>query len=126
MKVVGLNGREYNLNLSKYGVRKNDVRKRSKHHIRARKLISETYNSYRILEEVKLQDFSNSILTISLMRDQKFHAKALQKDSNVIEAVMQDIYGSKIKLNIPTYKRINLPSNLKNIPITKPGSRHLK
>jgi len=54
LKVVGLNGREYNLNLSKYGVRKNDVRKRSKHHIRARKLISETYNSYRILEEVKL------------------------------------------------------------------------
>ncbi len=33
---------------------------------------------------------------------------------------------SQIKLNIPTYKRINLPSNLKNIPITKPGSRHLK
>ena len=33
---------------------------------------------------------------------------------------------SQIKLNIPTYKKINLPSNLKNIPITKPGSRHLK
>ena len=33
---------------------------------------------------------------------------------------------SQIKLNIPTYKRINLPSNLKNIPITIPGSRHLK
>jgi hypothetical protein len=29
-------------------------------------------------------------------------------------------------LNIPTYKKINLPSNLKNLPITKPGSRHLK
>jgi hypothetical protein len=24
------------------------------------------------------------------------------------------------------YKKNNLPSNLKNIPITKPGSRHLK
>ena len=33
---------------------------------------------------------------------------------------------SQIKLNIPTYKKINLPSNLKNIPVTKPGSRHLK
>ena len=33
---------------------------------------------------------------------------------------------SQIKLNIPVYKKINLPSNLKNIPITKPGSRHLK
>ena len=33
---------------------------------------------------------------------------------------------SQIKLNIPTYKKNNLPSNLKNISITKPGSRHLK
>jgi len=33
---------------------------------------------------------------------------------------------SQIKLNIPTYKKNNLPSELKNIPITKPGSRHLK
>ena len=33
---------------------------------------------------------------------------------------------SQIKLNIPTYKKQDLPSNLKNIPITKPGSRHLK
>ena len=33
---------------------------------------------------------------------------------------------SQIKLNIQTYKKINLPSNLKNIPVTKPGSRHLK
>jgi orotate phosphoribosyltransferase len=33
---------------------------------------------------------------------------------------------SQIKLNIPTYKKNNLPDSLKNIPITKPGSRHLK
>ena len=33
---------------------------------------------------------------------------------------------SQIKINIPTYKKQNLPSNLKNIPITKPGSRYLK
>ena len=33
---------------------------------------------------------------------------------------------SQIKLNIPTYKKNNLPSKLKNIPITKPGSRYLK
>ena len=54
MKVIGLNGREYNLNLQKYDVKANDKRKRSKHHIRARKLIKEVYHSYRILEEVKL------------------------------------------------------------------------
>ena len=33
---------------------------------------------------------------------------------------------SQIKLNIPTYKKNNLPDSLKNIPITKPGSRYLK
>ena len=33
---------------------------------------------------------------------------------------------SQIKLNIPTYKKNRLPSKLKNIPITKPGSRHLR
>ena len=33
---------------------------------------------------------------------------------------------SQIKLNIPTYKKQDLPSNLQNIPITKPGSRYLK
>ena len=33
---------------------------------------------------------------------------------------------SQIKLNIPTYKKQNLPSYLKNIPITKPGSRYLR
>lgn len=54
MRVTGLNGRRYNLNLSKYSVYKNDSRKRSKHHIRARKLIAEVYHSYRILEEVKM------------------------------------------------------------------------
>ena len=54
MRVVGLNGRGYNLNLSRYDVKANDNRKRSKHHIRARGLIRETYHSYRVLEEVKL------------------------------------------------------------------------
>ena len=33
---------------------------------------------------------------------------------------------SQIKLDIPTYKKNNLPISLKKIPITKPGSRFLK
>ena len=33
---------------------------------------------------------------------------------------------SQIKLNVPTFKIKNLPTWLKNIPITKPGSRFLK
>ena len=60
MKVLGLNGREYNLNLSKYDVKANDKRKRSKHHIRARKIINEVYHSYRVLEGVKLPGSTSS------------------------------------------------------------------
>ena len=33
---------------------------------------------------------------------------------------------SQVKLNIPTYKKKKLPSYLKRIPITRPGSRFLK
>ena len=39
------------------------------------------------------------------------------KDKNIV---------SQIKLEIPTYKKNDLPINLKKIPITKPGSRYLK
>ena len=39
------------------------------------------------------------------------------KDKNIV---------SQIKLEIPTYKKNNLPIWLKKIPITKPGSRYLK
>ena len=39
------------------------------------------------------------------------------KDNNIV---------SQIKLEIPTYKKNDLPIELKKIPITKPGSRYLK
>lgn len=54
MKVTGINGKEYVWNLSGYDVFNDDKRKRSKYHIKARNLLKEIYNSYRILEEVKL------------------------------------------------------------------------
>ena len=54
MKAKGINGKEYVWNLTSYDVFNDDSRKRSKYHIRARKLIKEIFNSYRILEEVKL------------------------------------------------------------------------
>ena len=52
-----------------------------------------------LLEEVKLQDFSGTILTIMLTNDQKFHAKSLRKDSSKIEIALKEIYGSEIRLN---------------------------
>ena len=33
---------------------------------------------------------------------------------------------SQVKLDVPTYKKNNLPTHFKKIPITKPGSRFLK
>lgn len=54
MKVFGINGKEYVWNLSNYDVKNDNTRKRSQYHIRARLLLKDIYNSYRILEEVKL------------------------------------------------------------------------
>ena len=33
---------------------------------------------------------------------------------------------SQVKLNIPTYNKINIPEPLKKIPVTSPGSRRIK
>tara|TARA_Y100001937_G_scaffold120782_1_gene178493 strand:+ start:1472 stop:1894 length:423 start_codon:yes stop_codon:yes gene_type:complete len=54
MKVVGLNGREYNINLKKYIVKHDDKTVKSKYHIAARNLLSDMFSGYTVLEEVKL------------------------------------------------------------------------
>ena len=54
MKVVGLNGREYNINLKKYIVKNNDKTVKSKYHMAARELLAEMFKGYTVLEEVKL------------------------------------------------------------------------
>ena len=51
-QVVGLDGRIYPWNLSEYKVYKNDKKKRSKLHKRARRVIKKVFHSYTILEEV--------------------------------------------------------------------------
>ena len=55
MKAKGFSGKEYHWSLNKYDVYGDDKKKRSSHHIRARRILREIYGgSYRILEEVKL------------------------------------------------------------------------
>ena len=54
MKVTGLNGREYNIDLKKYIVRKDDKTVKSKYHMAARELLAEMFKGYTVLEEVKL------------------------------------------------------------------------
>ena len=46
-------------------------------------------------------------------------------DRSKNNALKSDII-SQLKIEIPTYNKINLPEYLKKIPITKPGSRFLR
>jgi hypothetical protein len=57
MKVTGLNGREYNLDLKKYD--KKNARC-SKYHARAREILKENFGGYSIYEEVKLPGSTSS------------------------------------------------------------------
>lgn len=52
MKVTGLNGREYNLDLKKY--KRNHRANASFYHVQARDILHDIFLGYNILEEVKL------------------------------------------------------------------------
>lgn len=54
MKAMGLNGREYNIDLKKYIIKNDDKTVKSKYHMAARKLLAEMFKGYTVLEEVKL------------------------------------------------------------------------
>ena len=69
------------------------------------------------LECVKLIKKSNAKLIGFACIIDRSNKKNLKIKKNIV---------SQIKLNIPTYKKNKLPVNLKKIPVTKPGSRHLK
>lgn len=51
MKVIGLNGKQYHLDLKKYSVQKSTS---SSFHKKARELIAELFNGYNTYEEIKL------------------------------------------------------------------------
>ena len=67
MKVTGLNGREYNLDLKKYI--NNDRSKRSFYHLKAREIIKDIFHGYTILEEVKLPGTVNPAKKSALYLD---------------------------------------------------------
>lgn len=56
MKVTGLNGREYNLDLKKYAKQRSRC---SFYHKRARGLLAERFKGYSVYEEVKLPGSTN-------------------------------------------------------------------
>ena len=69
MKVVGMNGREYRIDLKKYIVRGDDTKKRSSYHLRARDILRETFKGYSVLEEVKLPGSRNPSKKSALFLD---------------------------------------------------------
>jgi len=58
MKIVGLNNREYNINLNKYAKNHKKTNK-SSFHLEARRLLKECFPSYFIYEEVSLPGSTN-------------------------------------------------------------------
>ena len=70
------------------------------------------------LECVKLIRKSNAkLLGFACLIDRSSKKNLKIKNKKII---------SQVKLNVPTYTKKNLPDNLKQIPIRKPGSRFLK
>lgn len=69
MKVVGLNGRTYNLDTSKYIVKHNSTHKKSQYHLKARELLNEMFAGFHVLEEVKLPGSRDASLKSALFLD---------------------------------------------------------
>ena len=64
-----------------------------------------------------VKKFKSKVIGYACMIDRSNKSNLKIKNKNII---------SQIKLEIPTYKNNDLPTELKKIPITKPGSRYLK
>ena len=87
-------------------------------------------NSRVLIVEDVITTGKSSLECVKLIK--KFKAKLLgfaclidRSSKNTLKIKNKKII-SQIKLDVPTFKLKNLPTNLKNIPITKPGSRFLK
>ena len=64
-----------------------------------------------------VKKYKSKVVGYACLINRSSKASLKIKDKNIV---------SQIKLEIPTYKKNDLPIELKKIPITKPGSRYLK
>lgn len=64
-----------------------------------------------------VKKYKSKVVGYACLIDRSSKPSLKIKDKNIV---------SQIKLEIPTYKKNDLPAELKKIPITKPGSRYLK
>ena len=87
-------------------------------------------NSKVLIIEDVITTGKSSLECVSLIK--KYNAKLIgfaclinRSSKNSLKIKNRQIV-SQLKLDVPTYKKKDLPSELKKIPITKPGSRFLR
>ena len=87
-------------------------------------------NSRVLIVEDVITTGKSSLECVKLIKKSKAKilgfACLIDRSSKKTLKIKNKIIISQIKLSVPTYKKNNLPPNLKTIPITKPGSRFLK
>tara|TARA_B100001996_G_C18376958_1_gene483790 strand:+ start:23 stop:613 length:591 start_codon:yes stop_codon:yes gene_type:complete len=87
-------------------------------------------NSRVLIVEDVITTGKSSLECVKLIK--KFHGKLIgfaciiDRSNKISLKIKNKKIISQIKINIPSYNSKNIPLNLKNVPITKPGSRHLK
>jgi len=87
-------------------------------------------NSRVLIVEDVITTGKSSLECVKLIK--KFHGKLIgfaciiDRSNKISLKIKNKKIISQIKINIPSYNSKNIPLNLKNIPITKPGSRYLK
>ena len=97
---------------------------------RLRRGFSIKKNSRVLIVEDVITTGKSSLECVKLIKQSKAKivgfACLIDRSSKKTLKIKNKIIISQIKINVPTYKKNNLPTNLKIIPITKPGSRFLK
>jgi orotate phosphoribosyltransferase len=87
-------------------------------------------NSRVLIVEDVITTGKSSLECVKLIKKSKAKilgfACLIDRSSKKTLKIKNKIIISQIKINVPTYKKNNLPNSLKIMPITKPGSRFLK
>ena len=87
-------------------------------------------NSNVLIIEDVITTGKSSIECMSLIKKSKAKTIGFASLINRLNKKSNKLKGKKvisqIKINIPTYKKNNIPNSLKDIPISKPGSRYIK
>ena len=87
-------------------------------------------NSRVLIVEDVITTGKSSLECVKLIKKSKAKilgfACLIDRSSKLSLKINKHKINSQVKLDVPTYKKNNLPTYLKKIPITKPGSRFLK